>query len=129
MAQRYRLVFHGKFLPGLDAAEVAANLAALFKVPLARVEQLLATQPAVIKQDVSVEQGNRYLEVLAEAGLITRLEPVTEPGAEPLPPGAWDGVERRSGTDRRHEADRRARERSGAIQPDRRRARGRRSTD
>ena len=129
MAQRYRLVFHGKYLPGLNPADVSANLAELFKVPLARVEQLLATQPAVIKQDVSVEQGNRYLEVLAEAGLITHLEPVTEPGVEPLPAGAWDGVERRSGIDRRKEADRRAQERGGSIQPDRRRTRGRRATD
>ena len=79
MAQRYRLVFHGKYLPGLNPADVSANLAELFKVPLARVEQLLATQPAVIKQDVSVEQGNRYLEVLAEAGLITHFKVMVRP--------------------------------------------------
>lgn len=128
MAQRYRLVFRGKYLPGLSREDVHAGLAELFHVSLERVQSLLATLPAIIKHDVDIDAGNRYLEVLAENGLITHLEPLQEAAA----PGndAWDGVERRSGEDRRGKmVDRRANRRGSAIQPDRRQTRGRRKTD
>ena len=130
MEQRYRLVFRGKYIPGFSRDEVTANLAGIFNVPAERVEQLLASLPAVIKQDVGVEQGNRYLEALAEAGLLTHLEPVPAAGAEELPASGWDGVERRSGKDRRgNKPDRRGNRRDSAIQPDRRKNRGRRKND
>jgi hypothetical protein len=131
MEQRYRLVFRGKYIPGFSRDEVTANLAELFRVPPARVEELLASLPAVIKHEVSIEQGNRYLDVLAEAGLLTHLEPVTAPGEEAAPAAAgWDGVERRSGKDRRgNKPDRRGSRRDNAIQPDRRKNRGRRKND
>ncbi|MDP2227975.1 MAG: hypothetical protein Q8J78_10935 [Moraxellaceae bacterium] len=129
MSQRYRLVFRGKYLPGMPPEEVWSALADLFKVPEARVQTLLASVPAVIKHDVDIEQGNRYMEAIAEAGLITHLEPMQEGGKDPLPAGAWDGIDRRSGRDRRIEADRRASLRGTAIQPSRRRSPGRRKTD
>lgn len=126
-SSRYRLVFRGKFIPGLEPAEVAANLARLFNVTPERVNQLLATIPSVIKQDVDLEAGNRYLEALAEAGLITHLEPLgTE--KEAVANAGWDGVERRKGPRRLQNRDRRDARRSTSIQPDRR-VRGRRKTD
>lgn len=129
MAVRYRLVFRGKLLPGMDRDEVAANLADLFRVPLERAQALLAVVPAVIKQDVDVEAGNRYLEALANAGLISHLEPATDAEGQPLPMG-WDGVERREGPrERRTGIDRRGGNRDAAIRPDRRQNRGRRKSD
>lgn len=129
MSRHYRLVFRGKYLPGLTAEEVHANVAALFKTTADRVQSLLSTLPAIIKQEIDIEQGNRYLEFLAEAGLITHLELITDEAGAPITPGTWDGVERRSGTDRRYRIDRRAARRGAAIQPDRRKNRGRRKTD
>jgi len=129
MSRRYRLVFRGKYLPGLMPEAVQANVAELFQTTLERVQQLLSTLPAVIKQDIGIDQGNRYLEALASIGLITHLELVTDEAGAPITPGAWDGVERRAGTERRHRADRRANRRGEAIQPDRRQHRGRRKTD
>jgi hypothetical protein len=114
----YRLVFRGKYLPGFSAGEAMDNLAALFGVKPERIEALLATLPAVIKQKVDIEAGNRYLEAIAEAGLITHLEPSEE---------AWNGVERRQRS-RRFALDRRGGRRDAAIQPDRR-IRGRREGD
>lgn len=127
MPARYRLVFRGKYLPGIAPAEVAANLAELFRVPLARVDELLARQPAIIKHDVGLEDGNRYLETLAEAGLITHLEALHET-AEVLIQH-WDGVERRLRPRRQPGRDRRDQRRAGAIQPDRRNGSDRRQTD
>lgn len=129
MSRQYRLVFRGKYLPGLAPDVVQANVAELFHTSIERVQQLLSTLPAVIKQDIGIEQGNRYLEALAGVGLITHLELVTDEAGAPIEPGSWDGIERRSATERRHRADRRANRRGAAIQPDRRQSRGRRKTD
>lgn len=129
MSRHYRLVFRGKYLPGLLPEDVHADVAALFRAPVEKVRELLCTLPAIIKQNVEIEQGNRYLEALAEVGLITHLELVTDESGEPIAPGSWDGVERRSGTERRHRVDRRAGRRGAAIVPDRRKNRGRRKTD
>lgn len=128
MSARYRLVFRGKFIPGLEAAEVSANLARLFNASPERIQQLLATTPTVIKQDVDLEAGNRYLEALAEAGLITHLEANGE-AQETLASAGWDGVERRQGPRRLKNRDRRDARRSTAIQPDRRSSGGRREND
>ena len=129
MSRYYRLVFRGKYLPGLTPDEVHANVAQLFRAPVEKVQELLASAPAVIKRNIEVDQGNRYLEALAEVGLITHLEPETDDAGAPIAPGTWDGVERRSGRDRRVQTDRRAARRGAAIQPDRRKNRGRRKTD
>lgn len=125
MSSRYRLVFRGKLLPGLEPGVVAANLAGLFRIPLDQAQQLLAAAPATIKQSVDLETGNRYLDALAEAGVITHLELLDSSEAPPV--AGWDGVERRQGQ-RRQQRDRRDVRRGAAIQPDRRQ-RGRRKTD
>lgn len=129
MSRHYRLVFRGKYLPGLTPDEVQANVAALFRAPVEAVAGLLGSLPAVIKHDIDIEQGNRYLEALAEAGLVTHLELVTDDAGAPIAPGTWDGVERRSGLERRVRVDRREARRGASIQPDRRKNRGRRKTD
>lgn len=129
MPVRYRLVFRGKFLPGLEREEVVANLAELFQVPLERAQALLEQVPAVIKQDIDVDQGNRYLEALANAGLISHLEPATDAAGLPLPL-TWDGIERRVRLgERRVSVDRREGRRDASLRPDRRQNRGRRKTD
>lgn len=128
MAVHYRLVFRGKFLPGLSPEEVAANLAALFKVSEEQVRTLLANPPAIIRTDIDVASGNRYLEALATAGIITHLEPATDAHGDPLPL-SWNGIERRSGDDRRSGRDRRGGNRDASLRPDRRQRRGRRKTD
>lgn len=129
MSIRYRLVFRGKLLPGMGRDDVIANLAELFQVSPERAQALLAVVPAVIKHDIDVDAGNRYLEALANAGLITHLEPATDADGQPLPMG-WDGVERRQGPrERRTGVDRRGGNRDAAIRPDRRQNRGRRKSD
>lgn len=127
MSSRYRLVFRGKMLPGLLPEQVAENLAGLFRISLEQAQGLIATAPTTIKQNVDLETGNRYLEALAEAGLITHMELLESGDAPPLVAG-WDGIERRQADRRRQQRDRRDVRRGTAIQPDRRQ-RGRRQTD
>lgn len=130
MAVLYRLVFRGKYLPGLSHEQVLANLAGLFGVPVGELQAVLAQQPATIREDISAEQGNRYQEALLGAGLVTHLEAMTDAAGNTLPAG-WDGVERRVGErDRRGPGgDRRGSRRDASLRPDRRQGRGRRQTD
>lgn len=128
MRRYYRLVFRGKYLPGLSPDVVQADVATLFRAPVERVRELLSHIPATLKHKIDIDEGNRYLEALASVGLITHLELVTDDAGDPITPGSWDGIERRSGFDRRIRADRRGKRR-GTIQPDRRRTGGRRKTD
>lgn len=128
MTIRYRLVFRGKLLPGLTAAQVAPGLAQMFKASDEQIQALLASTVTVLKPDVDIDTGNRYLEAFLEAGLITHLEPATDASGTPLPSG-WNGVERRTGQERRSGVDRRDNNRDAAIRPDRRQRRGRRKTD
>ena len=129
MSRHYRLVFRGKYLPGFVPDDVHGSVAILLSAPADKVQALLSATPAVIKRNVEIEQGNRYLEALAEIGLITHLELLTDEAGEPIEPGSWDGAERRSDVARRHRADRRADHRGAAIVPERRKPRGRRKTD
>lgn len=128
MSIRYRLVFRGKFLPGLAAEQVAANLTTHFGIAPAMALELVATHPGVIRADLDVEQGNRFQESLANAGLITHLEPQVRDDGTPLPAG-WDGIERRSAPPRRSGVERREEKRDASLRPDRRSGRGRRRTD
>lgn len=127
MSVRYRLVFRGKFLPGLSAEQVAFNLSEHFGIAPEMAREMVVTFPGVIRTDLDVEQGNRFLAALANAGLVAHLEPMEGADGAPLPAG-WDGIERRAGGDRRSGADRRGKSRDN-LAPDRRQSRGRRKTD
>lgn len=127
MADLYRLVYRGKLLPGMSPPLVAANLSNMFGIPPEQAFELVSTHPGIVRTDLDIEQGNRFLAALANAGLITHLERATDAAGEPLPLG-WDGVERRSGGDRRSGQERRAKGRD-SLRPDRRHGRGRRKTD
>lgn len=127
MNMRYRLVFRGKFLPGLTADQVALNLTVHFGIDPEMARQMVVTFPGVIRTDLDIEQGNRFMASLANAGLIAHLEPMLGPEGVTLPEG-WDGIERRAGIDRRSGQDRRGKARDN-LTADRRQSRGRRATD
>lgn len=112
MRSDYRLVYRGHLLPGIDTGTATANLVRLFHVSEQRITYLLTHTPCVIKEHVDIDAGNRYLEALAEAGLVTHLELVRA--------GDWDGCERRQQQRRQRLGERRHSERAGAIRPDRR---------
>ncbi|HET8730314.1 MAG TPA: hypothetical protein VFM34_04320 [Moraxellaceae bacterium] len=128
MAERYRLVYRGKLLPGMSPPLVAANLSNMFGIAPEQATELVSTFPGVVRTDLDVDQGNRFQAALANAGLITHLEPAYDASGESLPL-TWDGVERRAGGDRRSGLERRALKRETSMRPDRRQGRGRRKSD
>lgn len=127
MADLYRLVYRGKLLPGMSPPQVAANLADMFGIPPEQALELVATHPGIVRTDLDIDQGNRFLAALANAGLITHLERAYGTDGQTLPL-TWDGVERRQAGDRRSGSERRTKNRD-SLRPDRRQSRGRRKTD
>ena len=102
---RFKIVFDGTLLPGVDINTAKLNLAALYKSEVAAVERLFSGQPVTLKRDLSRIDAQTYLQALKNTGIDARLEPepvielslsdvrdhapaVTEPDSPYAPPQA-----------------------------------------
>lgn len=77
---RFKIVFDGMLLPGVDINTAKLNLAALYKSEVAAVERLFSGQPVTLKRDLSQVDAQTYLQALKSIGIDARLEP--EPAIE-----------------------------------------------
>ncbi|MHA6232781.1 DUF805 domain-containing protein [Pseudomonas fluorescens group sp. PF-69] len=77
---RFKIVFDGTLLPGVDINTAKLNLAALYKSEVAAVELLFSGQPVTLKRDLSRIDAQTYLQALKNTGIDARLEP--EPAIE-----------------------------------------------
>lgn len=77
---RFKIVFDGALRPGVEITTAKLNLAALYKSDVAAVERLFTGQAVTLKQDLSQEQAQTYLEALAKTGIDARIE--AEPAIE-----------------------------------------------
>jgi uncharacterized membrane protein YhaH (DUF805 family) len=77
---RFKIVFDGTLLPGVDINTAKLNLAALYKSEVAAIERLFSGQPVALKRDLSQIDAQAYLQALKNAGIDARLEP--EPAIE-----------------------------------------------
>ncbi|MGE8413764.1 MAG: DUF805 domain-containing protein [Pseudomonas sp.] len=87
---RYKIVFDGTLLPGVEKSTAQLNLAELFKTDTAAVERLFSGQPVELKRDLPQADAQRYLEALKNAGLDARIEaePTLELNLEAVAPAA-----------------------------------------
>lgn len=77
---RFKIVFDGTLLPGVDINTAKLNLAALYKSEVAAIERLFSGQPVALKRDLSQIDAQAYLQALKNAGIDARIEP--EPAIE-----------------------------------------------
>lgn len=85
---RYRIVFDGKLLNGVEPTTAKLNLAQLFKSDLAAVEDLFNGTPVALKRDLSHVDALSYLDALHKTGIDPRIE-AQEPEVEaPIVPAA-----------------------------------------
>jgi thiol-disulfide isomerase/thioredoxin len=73
-AQRYRVVFEGEILDGLQVEEVKRGLAALFKATEAQIERFFSGKRLAIKKDVDHETAMKYLRAFERVGAVCRME-------------------------------------------------------
>lgn len=77
---RFKIVFDGALLPGVDLANAKLNLAALYKSDVAAIERLFSGKPVALKRDLSQADAQTYLQALKNTGIDARIE--SEPSIE-----------------------------------------------
>ena len=80
---QYQLVFNGTISDGREINEVKRNLASLFKTNDAKIDQLFASLPIVVKRDVDYDDALKYQRALRKAGAICQVEETTQFAAAP----------------------------------------------
>lgn len=77
---RFKIIFDGTLLPGVDIATAKLNLATLYKSEISAVERLFCGQPVTLKRELSHADAQAYLHALKNTGIDARIEP--EPSIE-----------------------------------------------
>lgn len=72
---RFKIVFSGALLPGVDINIAKQKVAKLFKSDVAAIEPLFKGQNVTLKRDLSHGDAKIYLEALNQTGIDARLEP------------------------------------------------------
>ncbi|QXI27981.1 DUF805 domain-containing protein [Pseudomonas vanderleydeniana] len=70
---RFKIVFDGTLLPGVEQTTAQFNLAELFKSDVASVEKLFSGRPVALKRDLSATEAQSYLEALRNTGIDARI--------------------------------------------------------
>jgi uncharacterized membrane protein YhaH (DUF805 family) len=72
---RFKIVFDGSLLPGVDIGTAKLKLAALYKSEVAAVERLFSGHPVTLKRELSQTDAQTYLQALKNTGIDARIEP------------------------------------------------------
>ncbi|MGY2378061.1 DUF805 domain-containing protein [Pseudomonas sp. SDO524_S393] len=72
---RFKIVFDGALLPGVESTTAKLNLAELFKSDVDAIEKLFTGRPVALKRDLSRADADTYLNALKNAGVDARIEP------------------------------------------------------
>lgn len=80
---RFKIVFDGALLPGVEITTAKLNLADLFKSDVSAIERLFSGKPIALKRDLSHADAQTYLDALSKTGIDARIE--VEPPVEPSP--------------------------------------------
>ncbi|MBM9489311.1 DUF805 domain-containing protein [Pseudomonas sp. ICBG1301] len=71
---RFKIVFDGALLPGVESTTAKLNLAELFKSEVEAIEKLFTGRPVALKRDLSRPDAEAYLNALKNAGVDARIE-------------------------------------------------------
>jgi len=71
---RFKIVFDGALLPGVESTTAKLNLAELFKSAVEAIEKLFTGRPVALKRDLSRPDAETYLTALHNAGIDARIE-------------------------------------------------------
>lgn len=80
-AQRYRVVFAGEILDGLQLREVKRGLARLLKASEDQIERFFSGKRIAVKRDVDYETAMKYVKAFERVGAICRMEALETPSS------------------------------------------------
>ena len=72
---RFKIVFDGALLPGVESTTAKLNLAELFKSDVDAIEKLFTGRQVALKRDLPRSDADTYLIALKNAGIDARIEP------------------------------------------------------
>lgn len=75
---RYKIVFDGALLPGVEITTAKLKLAELFKTDVVAIERLFSGRPVALKRDLSQSDAQTYLLALTKTGIAARIESETQ---------------------------------------------------
>jgi len=119
-ATRFNLIFEGEIEPGYDQQEAHRTLESLFEFDAEIQDDLNSGQPIMLGKSMDAATADSFKQALADAGVSTYLLADNDAAV------ATEIPSRRLVVDRRATTPRRARSRSAAILPDRRKGKDRR---
>jgi len=79
---RYHIIF-STLVEGRQPGQVYHDLADLFTIDQALIQQIFACQGAVVKSDLDRETAEQYLQIILAAGAICVIEPMPSAGSAP----------------------------------------------
>jgi len=71
---RFKIVFDGALLPGVELTTAKLNLAELFKSDVDAIDKLFTGRPVALKRDLSHADAETYLQALKNTGIDARIE-------------------------------------------------------
>jgi len=74
---RFKIIFEGALLPGVDITTAKLNLAELFKSDVTAIERLFTGRPVALKRNLSQADAQTYLQALSKTGIDARIEAET----------------------------------------------------
>ena len=80
---RFQVVLTGTVAEGFELAQVKANVAALFKVELDKVDKLFGAQPVAIKKGLDEATARKYQQALQRAGAVSLVQDIAPVAAPP----------------------------------------------
>jgi len=83
---RFKIVFDGALLPGVDLTTAKLNLADLFKTDVAAIERLFSGKPVALKRDLTQADAQMYLQELLRTGIDARIEAELPAASTPQTP-------------------------------------------
>lgn len=96
METRYRIVFKGKRISGMDLNVIRRNIKKIFSIDDATADRILKSERVVLKKNLDKENARRFVLVLKKTGLLVTVEAMSpekiQPAARsgiPSPSGGW----------------------------------------
>jgi hypothetical protein len=83
---RYKIVFYGKILEGLEDGAVKKRLAVLLEVDSKIIDRLFYKAPITIKNNVDYPTASKFREALRRAGIVCEIERTDSQAVDVKPP-------------------------------------------
>ncbi len=84
MESRFRVTFQGKLKTGYTVEQAQQNIAALYKVPISKLDGWFSGKCITVKKGIDYTTAQKYQQALEKCGIICNIEPLATPSSAPL---------------------------------------------